>query len=149
MDIGKESLKKTGACIKRLIHLNDLSLTELAKQVGVDRLTIYNWINGKSTVNEDNLVALAKVFNLDPCEVRYDVSLLSKDDLTTVLTMVEKEIAEHGLVVSAEKKASIVVALYQLYQQQKRFLHTNFVSDSFRETAGDFIGLLVTGGDGD
>lgn len=146
MNIEKESLKKTGSCIKRLIHLSGMSLVDIAKKINVDRLTIYNWINAKTTISEDNLVALAKVFNLDPCEVRYDVSLLSKDDLTVVLTMVEKEIADHGLVVSPDKKANIVVALYHLYQQQKRILHSEFVADSFRETAGDFIGLLTTGG---
>jgi transcriptional regulator with XRE-family HTH domain len=144
MDIGKESLKKTGACIKRLIHLSGLSMVDIARQINVDRLTIYNWINAKSTVSEENLESLAKLFNLDPCEVRYDVSLLSKDDLTVVLGMVERELAEHGLVVSAEKKADITVALYHLYQQQKRFLHTEFVAASFKETSVDFIRLLAT-----
>lgn len=132
-------LKKQGDNLGRIIKLSGINITDLSKKLEVDRLTIYNWIQGKNPISEDKLVELGIIFDADPAEIRYGINVFNKNDLITVLTLVERELAQRNIDASPEKKAAVVAALYQLYQTQKRLLHKEFQAGAFYETAEDFI----------
>jgi len=132
-------LKKQGDNLNRIIKLSGINITDLAKKLEVERLTFYNWIQGKCPISEDKLVELSIIFDADPAEIRYGTNVFNKNDLVTVLTLVERELAQRDITASPEKKAAVVAALYQLYQTQKRILHKEFQANAFCETAEDFI----------
>ena len=41
---------------------NNMSVTELAKQLNISRVTIYNWMNGKTIMNDRYYIQMLKMF---------------------------------------------------------------------------------------
>ena len=55
---------------------NNMSVTELAKQLNISRVTIYNWMNGKTIMNDRYYIQMLKMFE------DYDASkwVINKDE---------------------------------------------------------------------
>ena len=59
------NLEKTGANIKRLRLINNLTVNDLKNYFGFESAqAIYKWQWGESLPSLDNLVVLAKIFNV-------------------------------------------------------------------------------------
>ena len=53
-----------GAEISRLVDMSKLTQSEFAKRIGIDRRTLYRWMNNKNLPNVRMLNKIAKAFNL-------------------------------------------------------------------------------------
>lgn len=70
VDVKEEFPKR----LKELIETNGLTNAKLSKLTGIPKNTISNWINGKRTIQIDNLSLLADFFNVT------ESYLLGKED---------------------------------------------------------------------
>ncbi|MCL2062568.1 MAG: helix-turn-helix domain-containing protein [Firmicutes bacterium] len=50
--------------LKQLRENSGISVTELAREIGVDHSNISNWESGKQKINADNLYKLAQFFEV-------------------------------------------------------------------------------------
>lgn len=142
-DTAQYFLRAQSASLKRLIALNSISIVDIAKRLGVDRKSLYNWMRGENAIPDDKLSELSELFEVEPVEIRYGVSLFNKQDLITVIMMIEKELDIRNIRLTPERKAAVVAALYTLFQSQKRLLHKQFLEKDFADTSRDFIGAFL------
>lgn len=57
---------------------NDLSRRELAKAIGVERMTVYRWEKGTRRIDDDVLPKVVEVTGIPAAELRPDLALLMK-----------------------------------------------------------------------
>ena len=55
--------------IQQAVREKDISITELTKELGINRRTWYRWINGDMQPTYKNVVKLCKVLNIDIREI--------------------------------------------------------------------------------
>jgi transcriptional regulator with XRE-family HTH domain len=134
-----ELLKKQGQSLKRLIKMSGIPVIEIAKKIGVDRQTIYVWMRGEAAIPEGKIIDLGKLFNKQPAEIRYDITLYNQRDMAFIVRLLENELERRHIRIDADKKAAIISTLYAIYQAQKKTLHKSFMLSDFSETALGFI----------
>lgn len=50
--------------LEEIIKINNMSVTDLAKELNIARGNIYNWFNGKRNIPQKILIKLSEIFNL-------------------------------------------------------------------------------------
>lgn len=58
--------------LKSLAVLNDMTINELAKSVGVSKATFFRKLNGESEFSQGEIAKIAEIFNLDATDI-YDI----------------------------------------------------------------------------
>jgi transcriptional regulator with XRE-family HTH domain len=127
--------------LKRLIANRDMSITELARRMCVERATIYNWINGACDVSEENIEKLSKLLRSHPAEIRYELDVFNREDFTIVASIAEDIFAEMGKEFTGMEKVKVYMALYEEFLRLKRLLPGNNIKEDFKKTAKNIIGV--------
>jgi transcriptional regulator with XRE-family HTH domain len=59
-------MKFKGELIRTLAKRNKISITKLAKMIGVSRVAIHLWINGDCLPHADSFILMCKIFKENP-----------------------------------------------------------------------------------
>jgi plasmid maintenance system antidote protein VapI len=112
-------LMAQGEKLREIIKARDVSITDLAKELCVQRQTIYNWMDGKTAIPEDMVLELSAKFKVQPVEIRYNVQSFNENDLELVLCIAEEYFDSNNInYIPKEVKASIMAKCYTLYMSE-------------------------------
>ena len=59
-------MKFKGELIRTLANRNEITLTKLAKMIGVSRFALYTWIDEKSIPPSDKFMKIVEIFKENP-----------------------------------------------------------------------------------
>ena len=81
--------------IKQLMRDNDMSVADLAKEIGVSRQNVYRWLNGTKPISRKRIEQLGNVFGKHPSTIMFDgVAPIDKQLLQDVIEIVNDKTSE-------------------------------------------------------
>ena len=100
--------------IKQLMRDNDMSVTDLAREIGVSRQNVYRWLNGTNQISRNRIDQLGKVFGKHPSTIMFDgIAPIDKQLLQDVIEIVNDKTSELSVEISSKDFARICVLLYE------------------------------------
>jgi transcriptional regulator with XRE-family HTH domain len=115
-----------GIIIKELISEKKLSVTIIAKRMGVNRQNVYNALN-KHTMTVEELEKYAKAFEIDISEIESRIKVLNKPEIDTVETEYLKELfkkLEKSLREIIEKQSEHILNLEESLKSKDNQINT-------------------------
>ena len=125
--------------LTRLISKSDFGVTEIAKKIDVGRQTIYNWLDGLTTVPEKKLIELCKILNCSPAEVRYGISVPSEEDMAFVFDVFDKYVEQHDVVFKTGSKSTVMARVYFSFMSMKRAHGEELAKEQFQKNLDSFF----------
>ena len=125
------SVKMISSTIRYYRKANNLSQDELAEKLGVSRQSVSLWENGQTQPTIDNIIALAKIFNISTDSLLSSESALENSDSTLVLTEDSlEELPQNASTKSRKKKvwlaaAIAATAVIVIAALSGRYIHNN------------------------
>lgn len=111
--------KVQGEKLAGIIKAREVSITELANELGIQRQTIYNWMDGKTDIPEDKIFDLSEKFKMEPAVIRYDIKSYSENDLEYTLCVALGYFESQEMsYIPKEVKSSIMAKCYTLYMSE-------------------------------
>jgi transcriptional regulator with XRE-family HTH domain len=106
--------------IKQLMRDNDMSVADLAKEIGVSRQNVYRWLNGTKPISRKRIEQLGNVFGKHPSTIMFDgIAPIDKPLLQDVIEIVNDKATELGVEISSKDFARICVLLYEFATNSK------------------------------
>tara|TARA_B100001123_G_C14798029_1_gene823235 strand:- start:133 stop:549 length:417 start_codon:yes stop_codon:yes gene_type:complete len=106
--------------IKQLMRDNDMSVTDLAKEIGVSRQNVYRWLNGSKPISRKRIEQLGKVFGKHPSAIMFDgIAPIDKEVLQDVIEIVNGKTSDLGVEISSKDFARICILLYEVATNSK------------------------------
>ena len=106
--------------IKQLMRDNDMSVTDLATEIGVSRQNVYRWLNGTKPISRKRIEQLGNVFGKHPSSIMFDgIAPIDKPLLQDVIEIVNDKATELGVEISSKDFARICVLLYEFATNSK------------------------------
>jgi DNA-binding transcriptional regulator YiaG len=142
-EAGKKALKMQAESIDRLISQSKLKADEIAQRLSVSRQLVYLWRWGKQIISEHDLERLANLFDRDPIEVRYGITLFKQKDLYYVVRSIESELQDRGVLLAPDKKAYVVASIFTEFQNLKRVFGEQEAIKNFDKSLHNSIEILA------
>jgi transcriptional regulator with XRE-family HTH domain len=96
--------------IKKYMDMRNMSAVKLADAVGVERQSVYSWLNGqKMTI--DKLFEIAEALDCSPETLLFGAKPIDVVILAQAITVSDKALGDR--VIEADKKADLVAYVYE------------------------------------
>ena len=106
--------------IKRLMRDNQMSVTDLAKELNVSRQNVYRWLNGSKPISRKRIDQLGEIFGQHPSTIMFDaVAPVDRQVLQEVIEIGDDKQAELNVEISSKDFARICALLYDLAQNSR------------------------------
>lgn len=96
--------------LKRYMDLRGLSAVKLSEAVGVERQSVYAWLNGQN-MNLDKLFEVAKALNCNPETLLFGFKPVYNKILAQAISTVEISLGDR--VVDLDSKANLIAYVYE------------------------------------
>lgn len=60
---------KTGKRLRELMHMKDVTVSEITRQLSVSNQTVYKWLNGQSLPSLENMYQLSRLLQIGMDEI--------------------------------------------------------------------------------
>jgi len=109
--------------LSRIMTERNLSVIEIAEAAGVERQSVYNWLEGAKP-RALPLQKLCKFLKLSESELLYGQIEFNKARLVEVIDLVEQAADKNDVKLTSSKKAKLITLLYQRHADGQPLPHT-------------------------
>lgn len=125
--------------LKRLIKTTGISVTDLGKEIGVQKQNLHIWMRGQAIIPEASVQKLAQFFKVHPAEIRYDVPAFNEEDLKSVVVLLELFLKSQGKELDPVRKSKAIAVLYNNKQHYRRMALKDFSEKEFSSMANGIL----------
>lgn len=110
--------QEQGRALRRLLKNKDVSVSQASRDLGVERQTIHNWLNG-SPIPDKTASQVAEYLKCSVVELKYGQPFYNAEDMAMIIELTENIIVQGRHQIKLKKKAKMIALIYEEYQEWK------------------------------